>query len=279
MPEKVVIARGQVNPVAEMSLAPPADGWDRWNDARSDYYAKAASYRYLPADVYGAAELDHTVRGARLPITARFGCRRWPAAWTPFSRGSWRWDPIYEWTWVDQAPWGWTTGPLWPLGDDRRLLGLGARTAHVACSLPAGDSGFYGDDGNVAVGISPLTAGVTWVALGWASRYCPGGDIANSVVTPGGVAGMDRAWSTTSSSSTTIVSIQARSTSAIAVPTLRMSVNGTKHSIGLEMRIAPIGPGTIIASIDRGRIVVPIDRAIIALSTSITGRLCKLRHR
>ena len=170
---EVVIARGQVNPVVELSRAPPPDGWDSWNDARSDYYAKAASYRYLPADVYGAAELDQYGSWRE---TADYGTIWVPAVaggWAPFSQGSWRWDPTYEWTWVDQAPWGWTTGHYgrWVMIDGYWAWAPGPRMSRAAY-LPA-TVAFYGADGNVAVGISPLTAGVSWVALGWGEPVLP----------------------------------------------------------------------------------------------------------
>jgi len=170
---EVVVARGQVNPVVEPSRAPPPDGWDHWNDARSDYYAKAASYRYLPPDVYGAAELDQYGSWRE---TADYGTIWVPAVaggWAPFSQGSWRWDPVYEWTWIDQAPWGWATGHYgrWVLIDGYWAWAPGPRASRVAY-LPA-TVAFYGDDGNVAIGVSPLTAGVTWVALGWGEPVLP----------------------------------------------------------------------------------------------------------
>ena len=30
-----------------------------------------------------------------------------PAGWVPYSTGRWIWDPVYGWTWLDDAPWGW----------------------------------------------------------------------------------------------------------------------------------------------------------------------------
>lgn len=171
--EEVAVVRDDRPSVIEVSRAGAADSWDRWNDSRSDYYARAASYRYLPQDVYGAAELDQYGSWRE---TSDYGPVWLPSVaggWTPFSRGSWRWDPVYEWTWVDEAPWGWTTAHhgRWVLIDGYWAWAPGPRAARTTY-LPA-TVVFYGTDGNIAYGVSPLTAGVSWVALGWGEPVLP----------------------------------------------------------------------------------------------------------
>ena len=167
------VVRGESATVFDLSRAAPPDEWDRWNDARSDYVARAASYRYLPADAYGAAELDQY---GSWRDTRDYGAIWVPSVasgWTPFSRGVWRWDPIYEWTWVDQAPWGWATAHYgrWVYVDGYWAWAPGPRMAR-ATYLPA-TVAFYGADGNVAVGVSPFATGVSWVALGWGEPVLP----------------------------------------------------------------------------------------------------------
>ncbi len=142
--------------------APPLDAWDRWNDARSDYYAAAVSNRYVPEDVYGAADLD---QHGRWREDSTYGWIWVPAVasgWAPYSTGSWQWDPIYGWTWVDVAPWGWTTSHYgrWVHFGGAWAWAPGPRRARVAYA-PA----------LVAFVHGPV--GMSWVALGWGEPLVP----------------------------------------------------------------------------------------------------------
>ena len=167
------VLRGEPAMAVDISHAAPADEWDRWNDARSDYVARAASYRYLPADAYGAAELDQYGSWRETRDYGAIWVPTVASGWTPFSRGVWRWDPVYEWTWVDQAPWGWTTAHYgrWVYVDGYWAWAPGPRMARTTY-LPA-TVAFYGADGNVAIGVSPFATGVSWVALGWGEPVLP----------------------------------------------------------------------------------------------------------
>jgi hypothetical protein len=142
--------------------APVTDNWDRWNDARSDYYASATSNRYVPTDVYGAADLDQYGSWRQ---SGAYGWVWVPAVasgWAPYSTGSWQWDPVFGWTWVDVAPWGWTTSHYgrWVNADGHWVWAPGPRTAR-AVYAPALVS-FYHHDG-----------GTRWVALGWGEPIVP----------------------------------------------------------------------------------------------------------
>src|SRR6185503_17936441 len=62
----------------------------------------------VPAGVYGTQELE---RYGSWRVAESYGAV-WtpsavPAGWVPYSTGRWIWDPIYGWTWLDDAPWGW----------------------------------------------------------------------------------------------------------------------------------------------------------------------------
>lgn len=91
-----------------LAAAPALDAWDEWNYERTGALLRAESRRYVPDDVYGAADLD---RHGTWRVEAEYGPvwvpRGVPVGWAPYTTGSWIWDPYYGWTWVDTAPWGW----------------------------------------------------------------------------------------------------------------------------------------------------------------------------
>lgn len=105
--EHIVITPGK--PVGVVAYAAPdPDAWDRWNLARTEHLIESISARYLPSDIYGAEDLDHHGFWRVVPEYGPVWIpHSMPPGWTPYSTGSWAWDPYYEWTWVDDAPWGW----------------------------------------------------------------------------------------------------------------------------------------------------------------------------
>jgi hypothetical protein len=107
-PSEQVIVEGTGAPRVATYVAPDLDAWDRWNYARTDQLLESLSTRYVPAGVYGAADLDHYGSWRVVPTYGSV----WvptavPAGRAPYTTGSWIWDPYYGWTWVDTAPWGW----------------------------------------------------------------------------------------------------------------------------------------------------------------------------
>lgn len=107
-PSEQVVVQGFDTARAETHVAPEPDQWDLWNYERTDNLVNAASERYLAPGTAGAYELDRYGSWREVP---EYGPVWVPAAvapgWTPYSSGSWVWDPYYEWTWIDDAPWGW----------------------------------------------------------------------------------------------------------------------------------------------------------------------------
>jgi hypothetical protein len=158
--EEIVVREGGGGVVVHG--APALDSWDRWNDARSDYYAAAAANRYVPDDVYGAADLDQYGRWQEdrtygwiwVPVVA--------SGWAPYSTGNWRWDPFYGWTWIDVAPWGWTTSHYgrWVHVGFGWAWAPGPRRVRVAYA-PA------------LVSFSYFDGGMSWFALGWGEPLVP----------------------------------------------------------------------------------------------------------
>jgi hypothetical protein len=170
--EDIVVTAGTPVKVATYA-APPPDAWDRWNDERSDRIGESASARYLPPDVYGAEELDHY---GHWRVVATYGSVWIPygvsASWAPYSTGYWVWDPYYEWTWVDDAPWGWAPFHYgrWVLIDGFWAWAPGpvVRRSVYAPALVGFMVAGSGVSVNISVGLP-----VWWVALGWGEPVVP----------------------------------------------------------------------------------------------------------
>jgi Family of unknown function (DUF6600) len=107
-PGDEVAIEGTASPQLAAAAAPPLDEWDRWNDARTEGFAHAASARHVFPGTFGLSDLDAHGTWRAVPTYGTV----WvptsvPAGWTPYSTGSWILDPVYGWSWVDTAPWGW----------------------------------------------------------------------------------------------------------------------------------------------------------------------------
>ncbi|MEO7760464.1 MAG: DUF6600 domain-containing protein, partial [Casimicrobiaceae bacterium] len=85
------------------------DEFDRWSSERDRRIAASISARYVSADVIGYADLD--AYGAWRPVTG-YGSvwfpKRVATGWAPYRDGHWSWIEPWGWTWVDDAPWGFT---------------------------------------------------------------------------------------------------------------------------------------------------------------------------
>jgi len=166
--EEVVIS-GPDAPALETYAAPELDPWDRWNYSRTDYLVDSISTRYVSPDVYGVDELDHSGSWRTVPdygpIWIPSGVS---AGWAPYSTGHWVFDPIYGWSWVDDAPWGWA-----PYHYGRWVYVNGfwgwapgpivARPVYAPALVA-----WLGGGVRVGVGV-----GVGWVALGWGEPLVP----------------------------------------------------------------------------------------------------------
>jgi hypothetical protein len=170
--EEIVVTAGDPAKVATYA-APPPDAWDRWNDARSDRYGESISARYLPSDVYGAEELD---RHGHWRIVPTYGAVWIPYAvsvdWAPYSTGYWVWDAYYEWTWVDDAPWGWAPFHYgrWVHLDGYWAWAPGPIMRRSVYSPAL--VGFMVRDG-VSARLSLGLPGLWWVALSWGEPVIP----------------------------------------------------------------------------------------------------------
>jgi hypothetical protein len=171
--EDIVVTAG--DPVKVATYAAPApDDWDRWNDARSDRIDDSVSARYLPPGVYGGEELDHYGNWRVVPtygsVWIPYGVS---AGWAPYSTGYWVWDPYYEWTWVDYAPWGWAPFHygrwVYINGYWGWVPGPVVRRPGYSPALVA----FMVRDGLVSGSLSVGLPGLWWVALSWGEPVLP----------------------------------------------------------------------------------------------------------
>jgi len=181
-PSEEVVLQGAPTSTVQSYAAPELDTWDRWNYARTDHVLEAVSARYVPADVFGADDLDHY---GSWRVVQTYG-PVWvpeavPAGWVPYSSGRWIHDPYYGWTWVDTAPWGWApyhygrwvfVGGFWAWAPGPIVVHPVYAPALVA---------FFGAPGiSVSIG-GPV---VSWVALSWGEPVVPWWGPAGFVGTP-----------------------------------------------------------------------------------------------
>jgi len=99
---------GMDSPRVDFVPAPPLTAWDNWNYQRSASLLQPPAASYVSPEIYGTPELD---RYGTWRTVEAYGPIWVPSAvstgWVPYSTGRWIWDPIYGWTWLDDAPWGW----------------------------------------------------------------------------------------------------------------------------------------------------------------------------
>jgi len=171
--EEIVVRQDTDVARAETYVAPELDEWDLWNYDRTNNIIEAFSERYLPSGIAGARDLDYY---GNWRVTDEYGPVWVPDAiasdWAPYSTGRWIWDPNYQWTWVDDAPWGWA-----PFHYGRWVY-LGGYWAWapgpVALNRPVYAPAlvaFYGVRPHVSVSIGG--PGLGWVALGWGEPLVP----------------------------------------------------------------------------------------------------------
>jgi len=170
-PSEEIVLSGGATPSIQSFVAPALDVFDSWNYARTDELIDSLSARYVPAGVYGVDDLDHHGVWRVVPTYGSVWVPRGvPTGWSPYSTGRWVLDPLYGWTWVDDAPWGWAPYHYgrWVFVD-----GYWAWTPGPLVVRPVYAPAlvvFFGAPGvRVAVG-APF---VSWVALGWGEPVIP----------------------------------------------------------------------------------------------------------
>ncbi len=167
-PGEELVVSGTDEATLQGYAAPEQDEWDRWNYERTDYLRDSPSARYVPAGVYGAADLDRYGMWRRVePYGQVWIPTSVPAGWAPYSAGHWIYDPLFGWTWVDNAPWGYAPFHYgrWVYARGSWAWAPGPRVARPVYA-PALVAWYHGGpaSGGVRVG---------WVALGWGEPVSP----------------------------------------------------------------------------------------------------------
>src|SRR4030095_5024805 len=168
------LVRGDNRPGFDIQPIAAQDDWDRWNFERtSGYGATPRSATYVPPDVAGVDDLDRYGDWQEETRDGRVGRPREVAPdWSPYSTGRWVYDPYYEWTWVDDAPWGWApyhygrwvhAGSYWGWAPGPII----ARPVYAPALVA-----FFGAPG-VSVSVGVGVPFVSWCALGWGEPVVP----------------------------------------------------------------------------------------------------------
>ncbi|RJQ80148.1 MAG: hypothetical protein C4519_10405 [Desulfobacteraceae bacterium] len=173
-PNAAVTVQGSANPSISSQTAPPLDGLDQWNYARTDrMLEERESGRYVSPETYGIDELDRHGTWRIVPTYGAVWKPRGVAVdWVPYSTGAWMHDPYYGWTWVDTAPWGWAPYHYgrWVRFNGTWCWAPGPRITRpiYAPALVA----FFGEPG-FQLGIGFAGPVVGWVSLGWGEPLIP----------------------------------------------------------------------------------------------------------
>lgn len=93
--------------MAQFVDLPPEDNFDRWSLDRDRRYETSASARYVSHEVPGYSDLDEY---GRWDSNTEYGPVWYPVNvppnWAPYRFGHWAWVTPWGWTWIDDAPWG-----------------------------------------------------------------------------------------------------------------------------------------------------------------------------
>jgi hypothetical protein len=158
--------------LADLQPIGELDEWDLWNDARTSRLPeRPRSAEYVSRHVTGVDDLDEYGDWREEPRYGRVWVpRNVGPDWAPYSTGRWVYDPYYDWTWVDDAPWGWApyhygrwvhVGGYWGWAPGPVVVQPAYAPALVAFFSAPGVS--------VSVGL-PF---VSWCALGWGEPVVP----------------------------------------------------------------------------------------------------------
>ncbi|HEX7410402.1 MAG TPA: DUF6600 domain-containing protein [Candidatus Binatia bacterium] len=169
-----IILEGTETVQLNLNAAPAPDEWDRWNYDRTAQLGEAPrSAQYVPPEIAGADDLDRYGDWREQP---RYGHVWVPRDvrpdWAPYSTGRWVYDPYYEWTWVDESPWGWAPYHYGRWVNFDGVWGWAPGPVVVAPVYSPALVAFFGAPGiGVSVGIGlPF---VSWCALGFGEPIIP----------------------------------------------------------------------------------------------------------
>jgi len=157
-----------------MISLPEPDEFDRWCETRNQRDFNSDSARYVSPDVPGYRDLD---RHGRWVVTSQYGPVWYPgdvsSDWAPYRYGRWVWIEPWGWTWVDDAPWGFTPFHYgrWTRYDSRWCWVPGQRVARPVYA-PALVAFVGGRNFSISIGFGQESA-EAWFPLGPHEAYYP----------------------------------------------------------------------------------------------------------
>ena len=170
--EQLVLTDG--DPTFGLTPVAALDDWDRWNEERTASFGEAPrSAAYVSEEVAGIDDLDRHGDWHEEP---RYG-RVWRPRdvgpdWSPYSDGRWVYDPHYEWSWVDHAPWGWAPYHYGRWVHVSNYWGWAPGPIVAAPVYTPALVAFFGAPG-VSVSVNVGLPFVSWVPLGWGEPVIP----------------------------------------------------------------------------------------------------------
>jgi plastocyanin len=108
LPGSTLLVTGDGKHVRAKSIAVVASAaFDRWGDARDARFANVDDWAYVDHGMVGAADLSQYGRWTN---SSDYG-QVWqpndvPDGWSPYTDGTWTYQPYYGWTWIGYEPWG-----------------------------------------------------------------------------------------------------------------------------------------------------------------------------
>jgi len=106
--ERLYLEAGRVAPDPTRFDRGELDGFDRYHRERVDYFINRPMPRELSSDIIGARELGDYGSWVSVENVSYWRPRCEPT-WRPYSAGYWSYVPGCGYSWVDYAPWGYTT--------------------------------------------------------------------------------------------------------------------------------------------------------------------------
>jgi len=106
--ERVYLDAGRAIPDPTRFDRGELDGFDRYHRERVDYFINRPMPRELTSDIIGARELGDYGTWVSVENVSYWRPRCEPT-WRPYSAGYWSYVPGCGYSWVDYAPWGYTT--------------------------------------------------------------------------------------------------------------------------------------------------------------------------
>jgi hypothetical protein len=108
-PGQTMVATGDPSGASFQYISTVADtDFDSWTDSLDVQVANAPVPSYVNDNVVGADDLNQY---GQWVDNSTYGEVWQPTGvgpgWSPYSAGSWVWEPYYGWTWVSYEPWGW----------------------------------------------------------------------------------------------------------------------------------------------------------------------------